>query len=301
MGQLNYQHLQYFWTVAREGSIVGASKVLHVSSPTISVQINQLESLYGHELLLRQGRSLRLTEKGHAVFKYADTIFRTGDELEKFLMGQPAGAPAHVDIGITPVFPKTVTWKLLQPILNMTPSCTVTFHEANQEALLNRLLGQQLDFFISDTTVDSQAGLKLHNHSLGESDVIIMGSSKLARRYRRNFPNSLNGAPFLLPTSGNALRRAMDNWFDNQRISVRVVADFDDYSLLKTAGAEGYGLFPFPSIVKKDAKSRFGAEQIGCAQGVVEKFYCVSTARKNVHPALALLIAHHSGQSTTIR
>lgn len=91
----------------------------------------------------------------------------------------------------------------------------------------------------------------------------------------------------------------MKNWFDNQRINVRVVAEFDDYSLLKTAGADGFGLFPLPSIVKKDAKSRFGAEQVGCAKGVIEKFFCVSTARKNIHPALVTLLAHHGRSSAS--
>ena len=58
---LNYHHLLYFWTVAREGSIQAAAAKLRWAHPTVSGQIKQLESSLGHRLLQRKGRSLELT------------------------------------------------------------------------------------------------------------------------------------------------------------------------------------------------------------------------------------------------
>ena len=51
MEWLNFQHLFYFWTVAREGSITAASKVLHLTQPTISTQLRQLQDSLGEPLL----------------------------------------------------------------------------------------------------------------------------------------------------------------------------------------------------------------------------------------------------------
>ena len=64
MDWLNYHHLLYFWTVAKEGSITKACDKLHLSQPTISNQLKTLEQSIGHPLFQRSGRQLVLTEMG---------------------------------------------------------------------------------------------------------------------------------------------------------------------------------------------------------------------------------------------
>lgn len=78
MEWLNYRHLLYFWTVAREGAIARASAELRLAQPTISGQIRQLEGMLGEKLLIRKGRNLVLTETGRLVYRYADEIFSLG-------------------------------------------------------------------------------------------------------------------------------------------------------------------------------------------------------------------------------
>ena len=81
MEWLNYHHLRYFWTVARNGSVRKAAEELKVSQPSISAQLRLLEESLGHKLFRRSGRSLVLTEMGQVVLGYADEIFSTGREL----------------------------------------------------------------------------------------------------------------------------------------------------------------------------------------------------------------------------
>ncbi len=69
--RLNYQHLLYFWTVVREGSIARACEVLHLSAPAISAQLKTLETRLGEKLLERSGRTLAPTEAGQLVYQYA--------------------------------------------------------------------------------------------------------------------------------------------------------------------------------------------------------------------------------------
>ena len=71
MEWLNYHHLRYFWTVAKEGSLARAAKKLHVSQPSISEQIRELESAFGEKLFQREGRNNKLTAAGRVVFKAA--------------------------------------------------------------------------------------------------------------------------------------------------------------------------------------------------------------------------------------
>src|SRR5438045_2488746 len=81
MKWLNYHHLLYFWTVAREGSIVRACAQLHLTQPTISGQLRCLEKTLGRKLFQRAGRNLVLSDTGRLVFRYADEIFSLGREL----------------------------------------------------------------------------------------------------------------------------------------------------------------------------------------------------------------------------
>ncbi len=78
MAWLNYHHLLYFWTVAREGSIAKACDQLHLTQPTISAQLRDLEQSLDCKLFERVGRNLVLTEMGRIVYRYADDIFKLG-------------------------------------------------------------------------------------------------------------------------------------------------------------------------------------------------------------------------------
>ena len=75
MDWLNYHHLLYFWTVAREGSVARAAGKLRLAQPTVSAQVNALEASLGERLFERQGRGLVLTEVGRTAYQYADEIF----------------------------------------------------------------------------------------------------------------------------------------------------------------------------------------------------------------------------------
>jgi LysR family transcriptional activator of nhaA len=93
MEWLNYHHLLYFWTVAKQGSIVRASEELRLAHPTISGQIHRLEEVLGEKLFTRRGRNLVLTESGRVAFRYADEIFSLGREFVDTLKGRASGAP----------------------------------------------------------------------------------------------------------------------------------------------------------------------------------------------------------------
>ena len=87
MRHLNYSHLQYFWAVAREGSIANAAESLHLTPQTISGQLKLLDEAVGHPLFNRVGRRLVLSDMGHVVFAYAEEISSVGAELASVVRG----------------------------------------------------------------------------------------------------------------------------------------------------------------------------------------------------------------------
>ncbi len=286
MEWLNYHHLLYFWTVAKEGSVAKASEALRLAQPTISGQVKQLEQALGEQLFVRKGRNLVLTETGELVFGYADEIFGLGRELMDSLRGRPSSRPARLHVGISDVFPKLIAFRVLEMATDLDPPVEVVCREDKTERLLAELSIHGFDLVLTDTPFSGQVSVKAFNHLLGQSEVGLYGARKLAERYRRDYPASLDGAPFLLPTSHSVLRRAIDRWFEANSIRPSIVAEFDDSALMKVFGAHGKGIFPAANAIETDIRRDFSARKIGDVDGVSEQFFAITVERRIKHPAV---------------
>ena len=117
MDWLNYHHLLYFWTVAREGSIARAAKELRLAPPTVHAQIRTLEQFLGQQLLVRRGRGLVLTDAGRVVMGYADEIFSVGAELANLVRGNQSSGPRTLTVGIVSSMPKLIAERIIAPAL----------------------------------------------------------------------------------------------------------------------------------------------------------------------------------------
>jgi LysR family transcriptional activator of nhaA len=286
---LNYHHLHYFWVVAREGSVSRACGVLHLSQPTISGQIRELERAMKTSLFEKSGRGLVLTDTGRAVFRYADDIFALGRELMDTVSGRPVGRPVRLRVGVVDVMPKFIAHLLLQPALRLPEPVRVVCTEGKLDRLAAELTIHNLDVVLSDTPLPPTVKAKVYTHLLGQCGVSIVGTPKLAGAYKPGFPKSLDAAPFLLPTEGTTLRRSLDQWFDGQGVRPSVRGEFEDSALMKTFGRTGEGLFAVPTVTETDIRKHYGVRRVGRAEGLRERFYAVSVERKLKHPAVVAI------------
>ena len=139
MERLNYQHLFYFWNVAREGGVTRASEKLGLAQPTISGQIAILEASIGAQLFRKEGRNLVMTETGRTVFNYADEIFSIGRELGSALKNRAGAVSVRLSVGVSNALPKLVVYRLLEPALSASHPFQVICHEDKTERLLAEL------------------------------------------------------------------------------------------------------------------------------------------------------------------
>jgi LysR family transcriptional regulator, transcriptional activator of nhaA len=295
MEWLNYHHLRYFWTVAGEGSLAAAAGKLHVSQPSISEQIRELESALGEKLFRRQGRNNKLTDVGQIVFGYADEIFSIGRELMNAVKQRPGPRALRLSIGVADSFPKLVTNEILKPVFTMSQPVHVVCREGKMEDLLAQLAAHRLDVVLSDEPAPSSASFKVFSHTLGESSVTLCAAVQLAGKLKRNFPRSLNAAPALLPSENTALRRALETWFRARHITPNVVAECEDLALMKVMAAEGRGFIAVPTVALKEAISRYHFRSLGQATACRMQFYAMTAERRIAHPAVALITRHILG------
>jgi len=289
MRHLIYNHLQYFWAVAREGSIVKASEALHLTPQTISGQLKLLEESIGQRLFERVGRRLVLSETGRVVFEYADEIFSIGSELANVVRGNQLAGPTVLNVGMVSTLPKLIAERVIAPAMTAETPVRVRCIEASLEQLLSELALHRLDLVLSDRPAPDGLGVKAYSHTLGRSATAFFAQKDVARRYRARFPASLDDAPMLLPTQHSALRRRLDDWFEVNGITPRVVGEFDDSALLKAFGEAGVGLFAAPAAIEAEISRMYRMTVIGRTDDIEEHFYAISTERRLKHESVVLI------------
>lgn len=283
---LNYHHLLYFWTVAKEGSVTAACEKLHLAQPTISGQLKKLEQQVGGKLYRRVGRDLVLSELGETVFRYADEIFSVGEELVDVLRGRPSDHPIRFHVGVPEILPKLIVFRLLQPVLSLPEPVQLVCHEGSQTQLLTKLAAHELDVVLSDSPAGSFVRVRAFNHPLGESGIGLFGTQLLKDQYGHAFPDSFRDAPLLMPSAGTEIRRSVDQWLLESEIPVRIIGEFDDTALMKVFAEANTGFVVAPLAIEKDILTQFSLHLVTVLPGVREQFYAITLERRLRHPAV---------------
>ena len=291
MRRLNYHHLLYFWTVAREGTVARACARLHLSQPTISGHLRSLETALGARLFARAGRTLALTDSGREVYRYADEIFSLGRELEEVVRDGRPSRPARLLVGVADTLPKEIAYRLVEPALALPEPVRVVCEHGPPDELVARLAVHALDVVLSDAPAGPAAKVRAFSHLLGECGVSFMGTAELAAAYGPGFPRSLDGAPVLLPAEGTAFRRSLDQWFIAQGVRPEVRGEFTDPGLLKVFGQNGAGLFAVRTAVETETERQYRVRLLGRVESVRERFYALSVERRLKHPAVVAITA----------
>jgi len=286
---LNYHHLRYFWTVAKEGGLTKAAVKLHVSQPTISAQIQALEGVLGEKLFRRVGRGLALTDAGQHVLSYAEEIFSIGADLLSSMKQRPTSRPLRLHLGVADALPKLVAYRIIEPIFRLQHPVQVSCWETKVSDMLIELAAYRLDVVLADEPASSGVNAKVFNHLLGECGVTFCAETKLARKLKRGFPKSLNGVSALLPMANSGLRRSLEKWFLANGIRPRLVGEFEDPALLHVLAFHGLGFIPVATLVAKEAATRFGFGVIGRTDACRQRFYAITPERKLTHPAVAAI------------
>ncbi len=282
--QLNFNHLRYFWTVAKEGSIARACEVLHLTPQTISGQLKVFEESIGNALFQRSGRGLVLTDTGRLVKQYADEIFALGGELSQQL--RDAGPVNSFTVGLVDSIPKLIAYQLLEPLITSADPVKLVCHEGKIDQLSSDLALHKLDMVLTDTPLPAGHAIKAYNHHLGSTQVGFYAHRRIARKYSAKFPASLEGAPMLLPVQASAMRRDLDDWFLRNSIQPKITGEFADSALIKAFGEAGAGIFPAPAAISEHIEQTYHCRFIGNADGISESYYAVSVERKLKNPSV---------------
>ncbi len=286
MKQLNFNHLQYFYAVAKEGSVTRAADTLHVTPQTVSGQLATFEQYIGAPLFERHGKRLEPNRLGQIALKYASDIFDLGNELSRTLAAHDPGQVANFNVGIVDAIPKVMIFEMLNDCFDIEQRFILECHEGELSSLLSDLSVNKLDLIISDQPLPVGVSVRAVSHYLGESGLTFFAPKSECERYQQSFPASLHQAPFLMPGKKSAQYQSLVSWFVQTKISPTIVAEFDDSALLKLFSQTGRGIFCVSSSVERDVLAQFDVAIIGRITEVSDRYYGIAPERKIKHPAV---------------
>lgn len=138
--------LRYFLAVAREGSITGAANYLHMTQPTLSRQMKELEEELGQQLLLRGGRRVGLTSEGMLLRKRAEEIVAIADRTEEEFrtMGGSLAGDLYIGGGETDAMNQIAA--VCRGIQEQHPGIRYHLYSGNAQDVTERLDKGLLDF-----------------------------------------------------------------------------------------------------------------------------------------------------------
>lgn len=296
MEWLNYHHLFYFWTVARDGSIAKASQALRLAPPTVSEQIRSLEESLGVKLFAKEGRNLVLTEAGRVAYEYAEEIFSRGEEMKDVLSGRTPARTSRFIIGIADVVPKLIAYRLILPALKLPDPIRLVCREGHPDQLIAQLAIREVDLVISDAPLDPSLRIRAFTHLLGQSGLSFFAHPRLAKCLKTRFPKCLDGLPFLMPADNTDLRRSLEHWLDVQGVRPIVVGEFEDSALAAVFSEAAVGVFAAPTPTEAQVKRQYGLSVLGRTRDILASFYAISLDRRLKHPAVIAIseFAHGS-------
>lgn len=285
---INYNHLYYFMTIAEMNSISKAAEKLLLGQPTLSAQLKQFEDQLGVKLFERQHKKLILTEHGKLALDYARNIFKMGGEMYEALHDRLLASKINLQIAALDSIPKQVILHLTQAALKISP-CSISLIEGRFDEILRNLTSHKVDLAVTNFLPKLEATKGLYHKVLSKRPVAIYGSPKF-KSLRKNFPQSLFGKPFILPTYDSQMRYDLEDWLKMNEIQIDIIAETQDTALKKLMASSDMAMIPAAShTVSKQVRDGELIE-IGQLKTVFEELYLISSHRKINNPVASELM-----------
>lgn len=174
--------LRYFLAVAREGSLTGASAFLHITQPTLSRQIKDLEDELGQKLFTRGSHNMTLTKEGFIFRKRAEEIIAMVDKTEEEFQAMETDISGDIYIGGGETQAIRLLASVIKDLNNDYPDIRYHLYSGNFDDVTERLDRGLLDFGVIVQPADLSKYDCLHLPSSDRWGVVMRKDSPLAKK-----------------------------------------------------------------------------------------------------------------------
>lgn len=238
----NLSSYRIFYTVASTGNISKAAKELYISQPAISKSIQKLEEAVGCRLFSRSSRGVILTEEGKLLYDHVSTAFETLTQGEEKLKRSIELGVGHLKIGVSSTLCKYILLPYLKEFIRENPHISISITCQSTNDTLKLLEDDKIDIAL----VGKPANHKNIRFDFLEEieDVFVATKDYLRNLHARGIQKEeiLSSATLMLLDKHNMTRQYIDNYFQENQISVKDSIDISDMDLLIEFARIGVGV-----------------------------------------------------------
>jgi DNA-binding transcriptional LysR family regulator len=241
---LNFNHLYYFYVVAKRGSFSQAAADLRIAQSSISVQIKQFEASLGHTLFNRIKTGVELTESGQILFQYADDIFHDIGRIQDALQAVEHQIRGSISIGTVPSAGIYTLPPVLREFQREYPEVKISVDLANTADVVEWVKLGKVDFGILTSnrqypTLTAEPLMKSKLFLVAPPDHPLAAKETVS-------PADLETYPFLGFYEGLEIRVLMDALFRRMALSVQYAMESSNVAAVKHMALAGLGLAILP-------------------------------------------------------
>ena len=217
--------LRYFLAVAREENITKAAALLHVTQPTLSRQLMQLEDELGVKLFRRSQYRVVLTDDGMLLRRRAQEIVELADKAERELQHTEAELTGEIAIGCGESVGMTFLSEHIREFRKLHPQVQFRIYSANADDIKERIEKGLLDMGLLTEPVDIGRYAFLRTPQKDRWGVLLPKEHPLAQKSAVT-PKDLLGIPLLI-SGRETVRNELAGWFGDAYDKIEVAATFN--------------------------------------------------------------------------
>ena len=239
MKQATLHQLQIFEAITQYGSFTRAAEELFLTQPTVSQQMKQLTKAIGVPLYEQIGKRIYLTDAGKAVLEVGRDISQRFNDLEMTLANIKGLKQGNLKLAAITTA-KYFVPRILGTFRQRYPGINISLQIANRQQILDRLANNLDDlYFIGQPPEDLEINLR---HFLDNPLVVIAPRNHPLAQEKLISLERLIEEPLIMRESGSGTRMAVESFFAENRLKMRVEMEIGSNEAIKQAIVGGLGL-----------------------------------------------------------
>ena len=250
--RLTLAQIETFYWIARLGSFHAAARRLHVTQPSISGRVRELERDLGCALFDRSGNRARLTEAGKAIQPQAEQMLSLAREIhDETSTGKLRGL---LRLGVVETVAHLALPGLIRELKATRPDLRIELAVDVGVLLMRQLEDRQLDVAI---TTDAASSEGITTAALGEIDLAWLGPAGHPLVGKRLAPADLVGEAIFTQPAISTIGKTIRQWFEAGQCTPRSISACNSLSVISELVAAGLGFAVMtPAIVRSDQSPR---------------------------------------------
>lgn len=239
MKHATFRQLKVFESVARNLSFTRAAEELHLTQPTVSIQLRQLSDIVGLPLLEQVGKKVFLTEAGRELLRVSHDIFEGMSRFEMLVSDMKGVKAGKLRLAVITTA-KYFVPRLLGPFCKRYPGIDVSLKVTNRERVLQRMADNQDDLYVLGQPPEH---LEVELEPFLENPLVVVAARSHPLAIEKSISLSrLAEEPFLMREPGSGTRLATERFFGEHGLKPKVRMELGSNEAIKQAVAGGLGI-----------------------------------------------------------